>query len=121
MTAPRGRGRPQKPVEERRLKLIPGRVNAAELAVIQAMAKTAGMPIGRFVREAVLKTQVVNRSDWQRRTYQLVKIGVNLNQMARWANTYAEKADAQAVIVALLRLERALHSEGDGHHDDHVE
>jgi len=119
MPALRGRGRPRKSPEEQRLKLIPGRVNAAELATIQAMAKAAGMPIGRFVREAVLKTQVVNRTDWQRRTYQLSKIGANLNQVARWANTYADNADAKAVILALLRLERAVHEGVD--HDDHVE
>ena len=34
------------------------------------------------------------------------RIGNNLNQIARWANTHAEKADAFEVIAHLLAIER---------------
>lgn len=38
----------------------------------------------------------------------LAKIGNNLNQIARWANTYKSNADALEIIQALLAIQRAL-------------
>lgn len=39
---------------------------------------------------------------------ELAKIGNNLNQIARWANTYKSDADAIQVVQALIAIERAL-------------
>lgn len=39
---------------------------------------------------------------------ELAKIGNNLNQIARWANTYKSEADALEVIQALLTIQRAM-------------
>lgn len=39
---------------------------------------------------------------------ELAKIGNNLNQIARWANTYKTDADALEVIQALLAIQRGL-------------
>ena len=38
----------------------------------------------------------------------LAKIGNNLNQIARWANTYKSNTDALEIIQALLAIQRAL-------------
>lgn len=38
----------------------------------------------------------------------LAKIGNNLNQIARWANTYKSNADALEIIQTLLAIQRAL-------------
>jgi len=39
---------------------------------------------------------------------ELAKIGNNLNQIARWANTHKSEADALEVVQALLIIQRAL-------------
>ena len=42
------------------------------------------------------------------RTRELAGIGSNLNQIARWANTHKENAEALEVIAHLVAIERAL-------------
>ena len=42
------------------------------------------------------------------RTSQIAKIGNNLNQIARWANTYKSTADAVEVVTHLVAIEQAL-------------
>ena len=39
---------------------------------------------------------------------QVARIGNNLNQIARWANTYKSAAEATQVIASLARIESAL-------------
>ena len=39
---------------------------------------------------------------------QIAGIGNNLNQIAGWANTYAETAEAVEVIAHLVAIERAI-------------
>ena len=45
------------------------------------------------------------------RIRQLARIGSNMNQIARWANTYKKRAEAVEVITRLIVLERKLHEE----------
>ena len=57
------------------------------------------------------------------RTRDLARIGSNLNQIARWANTYRENAEAVEVIAHLAAIERALDiwpSRGTESHDGQV-
>ena len=42
------------------------------------------------------------------RTRELARIGANLNQIARWANTHKTAADAVEVIAHLIAVERVL-------------
>ena len=42
------------------------------------------------------------------RTRELARIGSNLDQIARWANTYKENAEAMEVIAHLIAIEQAL-------------
>ncbi len=42
------------------------------------------------------------------RTRQVVRIGNNLNQLARWANTHKTAAEAVTVIAHLVSFERSL-------------
>ena len=42
------------------------------------------------------------------RTRELARIGSNLNQIARWANTRKENAEAVEVVAHLVAIERAL-------------
>ncbi len=42
------------------------------------------------------------------RTRQIARIGNNLNQLARWANTHASAAEAVSVTAHLVSFERSL-------------
>jgi len=101
-------GRPRKSSEERRSREIKITVTDAELAALKRRAKQAGMPLARFLRETGSKAQVVNRTDWRRAVYELNRIGNNLNQVARWCNTYKGAAEAAGVVAALMQIDRGI-------------
>ncbi len=44
----------------------------------------------------------------QEQTRQISRIGNNLNQIAKWANTYKGTAEAIEIIEALMAIEKAL-------------
>ena len=67
--------------------------------------------VGSLVRRSVgrVRTWTVAHTELEReRTRELARIGSNLNQIARWANTYREAADALEVVAHLTAIERAL-------------
>ena len=74
-------------------------------------AHAAGLSISQLVREAMGKvrvTKVGDRSIQVERTRQIAKIGNNLNQIARWANTYKTTAEVVEVVTHLIAIEQAL-------------
>lgn len=74
-------------------------------------AHAAGMSISQLVRESMGKVRVTNIGDRAlqiERTRQIAKIGNNLNQIARWANTYKTTADTVEVVTHLVAIEQAL-------------
>jgi DNA primase catalytic subunit len=74
-------------------------------------AHAAGKSISQLAREAMNRVKVMNVSDRAiqiERTRQIAKIGNNLNQIARWANTYTNTVEAVEVITYLIAIEKAL-------------
>lgn len=74
-------------------------------------AHAAGLTISQLAREAMNRVKVMNVGDraiQMKRTYQIAKIGNNLNQIARWANTYTNTIEAVEVITYLIAIEKAL-------------
>ena len=56
-----------------------------------------------------VRTWTVAHAELKReRTRELARIGSNLNQIARWANTHKENAEALEVVTHLVAIERAL-------------
>ena len=95
----------------RRPATVSARVSAAELADWRAKAAAAGVPLSALVREAMARTRTwtAPAAEVEReRTKQVARIGNNLNQIARWANTHAETAEAVEVIAHLVAIERAI-------------
>lgn len=82
----------------RSVRLTPG-----ELAVLRGKAHTAGLPLSTYLRQAGLQKRIRARRGQAGRDaiYQLSKIGNNLNQLARAANTAGQ-------VVALELLEPVL-------------
>ena len=69
------------------------------------------MPLSVLLRQAMARTRTwtAAAADIEReRTRQVARIGNNLNQLARWANTHAAAVEAVSVIANLVSFERAL-------------
>ena len=87
------------------------RSSEAERAAWHAKARAVGLSLSDLVRRSVgrVRTWTVAHTELEReRTRELARIGSNLNQIARWANTYREDADALEVVAHLVAIERAM-------------
>ena len=96
---------------ERRTVFAAARVSPAERADWLAKAEAAGVPLSDLLRQAMARTRTWTApavAVERERTVQVARIGNNLNQLARWANTYAERAEAVEVIAHLVAIERAI-------------
>lgn len=86
-------------------------MSKAEKVSWQEKAVQAGIPLSTLIRQAIRKVNISRRTDRgliAERTCQIRRIGINLNQIAKWANTYKSTAEAIEVIEALQTLEKAL-------------
>ncbi|MCT4534771.1 MobC family plasmid mobilization relaxosome protein [Halodesulfovibrio sp.] len=84
------------------------RVTPEEKDRISKLAEADGMSVGDFLREQ-LNTPRVRKTKAERdKILQLARIGNNLNQIARWANTYKHTCDALQVNLQLLEIEERL-------------
>ena len=96
---------------ERRTVRVHVRLTAAELAAWRAKAEAAGVPLSDLLRQAMARTRPWTpvAADIEReRNRQVARIGNNLNQLARWANTYTSTARSVTVIANLVAFERSL-------------
>ena len=96
---------------ERRTVEIHVRVSPAERAAWRAKAAAAGVRLSALLRQAMARTRTwtAPAADVEReRTRQIARIGNNLNQLARWANTHGAAVEAVAVIANLVAFERTL-------------
>ncbi len=87
------------------------RASEAEGAEWHAKARSAGLTLSDLVRRSVgrARTWTVAHAEVEReRTRELARIGNNLNQIARWANTHKGAIEAVEVIGHLIAIERAL-------------
>ena len=87
------------------------RAREAERAEWHAKARSAGLTLSDLVRRSVgrARTWTVAHADVEReRTRELARIGANLNQIARWANTFKANAEAVEIVAHLVAIERAL-------------
>ena len=75
---------------DRRTGQIDLHVSPAEAAAWRAKAEAAGVPLSDLLRQAMARTRTWTSAAAERdRSRQVVRIGKNLNQIARWANTHA--------------------------------
>ncbi|MXW38213.1 MAG: MobC family plasmid mobilization relaxosome protein [Acidobacteria bacterium] len=96
---------------ERRTVRAHVRLSPAELAAWRAKAAAVGVPLSELLRQAMARTRTWTAADAaveRERTRQVVRVGNNLNQLARWANTHASEAGAVEVAARLVSVERSL-------------
>jgi hypothetical protein len=87
------------------------RLSRQEKEAWQEKAVRAGIPLSTLMRQAMSKTHTWtagDRSLIREQTRQISRIGNNLNQIAKWANTYKSTASALEVIESLRAIEDAL-------------
>ena len=91
------------------------RASRAERAEWHAKASGVGLSLSDLVRRSVgrVRTWTMAHAELEReRTRELARIGSNLNQIARWANTHKENAEAVEVVAHLVAIERSLDTLG---------
>ena len=93
---------------ETRAALVKLRVTPAEKAAISAKADAQGQTVTDFIRQRALDYRLRQTPLEKDRVRQLARIGVNLNQLARWVNIHKGRAEVIEVLVALVSLEREL-------------
>ena len=87
------------------------RVTPAEKEAIAAKAAAQGQTVTDFIRQRALDYRLRQTPLEKERVRQLARIGANLNQLARWANTHKGRAEVVQVLAALLIFERSLKDE----------
>ena len=97
--------------KERRSAWIKMRVTPDEKKLIESKAFAQGQTVTDFLRQRALDFRLRQSPLEKERIRQLARIGSNMNQIARWANTYKKRAEAVEVITRLILLERELHEE----------
>ena len=109
---------PSGPPERQRHVMSAGRAvwvkicaSEAERAEWHAKARSAGLTLSDLVRRSVgrVRPWTVAHAEVEReRTRELVRIGANLNQIARWANTFKANVETVEIVAHLVAIERAL-------------
>ncbi|MDR2745460.1 MAG: MobC family plasmid mobilization relaxosome protein [Desulfovibrio sp.] len=94
-----------------RVAFIKLRVTPEEKKAIAAKAEAQGVTVADFIRQRALDYRLRQTLLEKERVRQLARIGVNLNQLARWANTHKGRAEALNVLIALACFERELKDE----------
>ena len=97
--------------KERRSAWIKMRVTPDEKRLIESKASAQGQTVTDFLRQRALDYRLRQSPLEKERIRQFARIGSNMNQIARWTNTYKKRAEAVEVITRLILLERELHEE----------
>ena len=84
------------------------RVHPEERDLLKLNAGIHGMSVSDYVRQTCLRLRLRRTPEEKRRLRELARIGSNLNQIARWANTYKESLEAVEVLAALARIENQI-------------
>ena len=93
---------------ETRTALVKLRVTPAEKDAITAKADSQGQTVTDFIRQRALDYRLRQTPLEKDRVRQLARIGVNMNQLARWVNIHKNRAEVIDVLAALVSLEREL-------------
>ncbi|NDV24704.1 plasmid mobilization relaxosome protein MobC [Desulfovibrio sp. JC022] len=90
--------------EEKRTEFVNTRVTPTEKHLLKIQAEAEGMSVGDFVRMQLNRPRVRKTKVERQKVIHLARIGNNLNQIARWANTYKKNAEAAQVMLVLLEI-----------------
>lgn len=81
------------------------RLHPEEKALLRLNAAVRGLSIADYIRQTTLGFRARQTALEKERVRQLARIGVNINQLAKWANTYKGKIQAVEILERLVSLE----------------
>jgi hypothetical protein len=84
------------------------RLHPEEKELLRLNAGLHGLSVSDYVRQSCLNFHLRKSPMEKERLRQLARIGVNLNQLAKWANTHKRAVEAVEVLTALSSLEREI-------------
>ena len=84
------------------------RVFPEERDILRFNAALHGMSMSDYIRQTCLGIRLRKTPEEKRRLRELSRIGANINQLVRWANTYERAAEAVEVLTALADIERRI-------------
>jgi hypothetical protein len=90
------------------------RLTADEFADIQARAKVDGTTVSDLVRRRLLNYRHRRNESDRQILLHLARIGGNINQLARWANTYKGQFETIEIIVRLGALQAEIKTLASG-------
>ncbi|MDR1611597.1 MAG: MobC family plasmid mobilization relaxosome protein [Planctomycetota bacterium] len=93
------------------------RVSDAELMEVRAKAFDADMTVSDFLRFRLMNSSLRRNAADKERLRQLARIGSNINQIARWANTHKAAGPTLEVLLRLNRLTLEVMSIAHGGND----
>lgn len=88
------------------------KITDKDKSVIKKKAHDADLTVSEFMRRCAMNKDIAHRVDiaYERdRLRTLNNASNNINQIAKWCNTYKSNADAIEVIKHLISIDRALH------------
>ncbi|WP_282803192.1 plasmid mobilization protein [Bombella apis] len=91
---------------EPRTHMLRVRFSDEEWTALQEQANAAGMTMSALVRDHLGRISIRNREDERQRLIRLNRINANLNMIARWVNTYRDRAETIQVISHLIAIQR---------------
>ena len=95
----------------RRPVIVAVRLTPDESTDWRTKAAAAGVSLSALIRRAMARTRTwtAPATEVEReRNRQVSRIGNNLNQIAKWANTHKGAAEAVEIVARLVAIERAL-------------
>lgn len=84
------------------------RLHAEEKDLLRLNAGIQGLSIADYIRQNCLSFHLRKSPMEKERLRQLARIGVNLNQIAKWANIHKRAVEAIEILTALSSLEREI-------------
>jgi hypothetical protein len=88
--------------EENADKQLHVRIRKSDYELIRQNAKAAGLNVSEYVRQAAIGMQIEQRL-LPRDLENLRKIGINLNQVAKFANTYQQWPTEIEAIITIIK------------------
>ena len=84
------------------------RVFPEERDILRLNAGLHGMSMSEYIRQTCLGIRLRKTPEEKRRLRELARIGANINQLARWANTCKRAAEAVEVLAGVANIERRI-------------
>lgn len=94
-------------MKENRTIILRARLSKSEKELIDKRAKALGISLSSFLRKSLLGEQIVSKTDVQT-VFELKKIGVNINQLARHLNTLPVEEEIRNSLFSINNYIREL-------------